>query len=436
MVLMPAAVNHRGRVSRSGSQATGQVIVKKRKSGKAVAIRFRAYGQRHYVHLGYDHEGWDERRAAAELQNVLADVRRGIWGPPSPDPVPEPTAPQTFHEFASEWYEANKASWRPSTRADYLWQLTHHLLPFFAHHRLTEITVQEVDRYRQTKVAEGRLSAESINKSLTRLGQILDTADEYELITRNPMRVNPRKRKLRASRCQPVWLDRVEQIESLLDAAGQLDREARWDGRHIPRRAMLSVLVFGGLRLGEMLSLRWRDIDLATGRLRVAGTPDTTGSRETKTAAGQRFVELLPPLREALATQKADHVTAGPDDLVFATRRGTAFLRENFRNRVFGPVVGRANDRRDKAGLAPLPEKLSPHKLRHTAISLWFAAGWELPRVMKQAGHRDSATTLRVYAHVMETDPEERLRLGRLVGVPPVAPLSLHPEAARSARTM
>jgi integrase len=419
---MPAAVKHHPSSARTTSRATGQVIVKRRKSGCSYAIRFRAYGQRRYRHLGYDHEGWDPRRAEAEPQNVLADVRRGIWRPPSLDLPPETEglgADPTFHVFASEWFAANEAAWRPSTRLDYKWQLSHHLLPHFARHRLSQITVAEVDRYRQARVQEHRLSPESINKTLTRLGQILDTAEEYGLVDRNPMRVNPRKRKLRATRSPAVWLDRADQIVSLLEAAGHHDGTARSDGRHIPRQTMLSVLLFGGLRMSEMLNLRWRDVDLAAGRLRVLGAPDERGRRTTKTKAGQRFVELLPPLREALVSHRADHRDDHHEQLVFATRAGTAFLRENFRNRVFGPAVERANHRRSGAGLPPLPEGLSPHKLRHTAISLWFVAGYELPRVMQMAGHADSGVTLRIYAHVMSTEAGEHERLCGLAGRAP-----------------
>ena len=75
---------------------------------------------------------------------------------------------------------------------DYKWQLRNHLLPFLAGHRLSEITIVEVDRYRRGKVDEASLSAESINKTITRLGQILEVAVEYELLARNPVRVNPR----------------------------------------------------------------------------------------------------------------------------------------------------------------------------------------------------------------------------------------------------
>ena len=73
-----------------------------------------------------------------------------------------------------------------------------HLLPFFQNHRLSQITVAEVDRYRESKVREGVLSATSINKTITRLGQILEIAVERDLIARNPAKVGGKRRKVKA----------------------------------------------------------------------------------------------------------------------------------------------------------------------------------------------------------------------------------------------
>jgi hypothetical protein len=111
------------------------------------------------------------------------------------------------------------ANGRRTPRSTTTGRLSNHLLPFLAAHRLSQITIAEVDRYRQHKVDEGVLSAESINKTITRLGQILEVALERELITRNPVRVNPRKRKLKAAKARPVHLDGADQIIALLDAA-------------------------------------------------------------------------------------------------------------------------------------------------------------------------------------------------------------------------
>src|SRR3954470_21401909 len=98
-------------------QATGQVVERNGKHGRAFALRFRAYGRREYLTLGTDAEGWDRRRAEVELQNVLADVRRGTWRPPDREPAPEPRPEPTFHEFASGWLEAMSPGLAPGTVA-------------------------------------------------------------------------------------------------------------------------------------------------------------------------------------------------------------------------------------------------------------------------------------------------------------------------------
>jgi hypothetical protein len=205
------------------------------------ALRFRAYGRRHYLTLGTAADGWSRQKAEAELRHVLADVERGIWIPPAPG-IAQARVTPTFHEFASDWLDARSRDLRETTLADYSWPLTSHLLPFFHAHRLPQITVAEVDRYREHKVREGLLSAESINKTITRLGQILAVAEERELIARNPVRVNTRNRKLKAPRQRPVWLDSAEQIQALLDAATRLDASAT--ARTAGRRGFIAVLVF------------------------------------------------------------------------------------------------------------------------------------------------------------------------------------------------
>ena len=120
-------------------------------------------------------EGTSRRAAEAELANTLADVRRGTWKPHEPEQVEAPREEPTFHKFASEWWAAKRLELRPNTIAAYEWEITHHLLPFFAKHRLSQVTVEDIDRYKAAKVREReagrRLSNETINKTITRLAQ-------------------------------------------------------------------------------------------------------------------------------------------------------------------------------------------------------------------------------------------------------------------------
>ena len=389
---------------------TGEVLERRRGSSVIYALRFRAYGRRRYLTLGTKAEDWTRARAEEELQNVLADVRRGLWQPPRPMSA-DPNAP-TFHEFASEWFEAMQhEGLARNTLLDYEWQLTKHLLPYFAEHALSDITIAEVDRYRQLKVREGAINATSINKSIQRLAQILDAAVERELIDRNPAR--GKRRRLKQRKPVRTTLDRAEQIEALISAARELDREARVDRRAIPRAALLSTLLFSGVRIGEALALRWSDVDLAAGRMRI---------RDSKTDAGVRQIDLLPVLREELSVLKAGTLYPAQTAFAFPTETGGAQNASNVRNRVLALSVERANQRLEERGLSPLPDGLTPHSMRRTFISLLLAIGEDVPYVMGQVGHADPKVTLSIYAQVMFRGEGERERLEALVnGAEPVS---------------
>lgn len=371
--------------------------------GRVFALRFPAYGSRQYVTLGTAAEGWNRPKAEDELANVLADVRRGIWTPSAP-PVGEAPPDPTFHEFASEWFEQNRHGWGDRTQENYLWQLRSHLLPFFGRHQLSAITVAEVDRYRAAKLGKGKLNPGQINKTLVRLGQVLDVAVERELIARNPLRINPRNRKLKVPKRRPVYLDSAEQIVAVLDAASELDgrKTARTQGR----RGFMATLVFAGLRITEACQLQRRDVDVANGRITV---------RDSKTAAGVREVDLLPVLRDELATHLATHKTDDPYGFVFPTARGTARNKDNARARVIKPVIARANELALERTGRPLPDHVTAHKLRHTFASLMLAHDPDPTNAMTQMGHTDPAFTIRVYTHLMRRSPEERARLTALI---------------------
>ncbi len=176
--------------------------------------------------------------------------------------------------------------------------------------------------------------------------------------------------------------------------------------RHIKRRAMLTVLVFAGLRINELCALRWRDVDLAAGWLH-------TGS---KTDAGRdRVVKIRGALRDELLTLRAGRGSIEQDAYVFATGRGGRMSDDNFRSRVLRSGVGRANENLERADLPPLPDKLTPHSLRRTFCSLLYALGEDPGTVMDEMGHTDPALALRVYRQSMRRGQDEKAQMQALV---------------------
>lgn len=412
------------------ARAQGQVVERHWKSGLGYALRFRAYQQRQYVTLGLASDGWTRKRAETELANILADVRRGTWIPP--DRNQHTNAPDkqasggelTFHAFSSSWHADRNGEVSARTHEYESWALRYHLLPYFANWTLRDIDIEAVDGYRRYKVAQaeqrrtmiekgkpacdehGRvlkpLSASSINKTIDILQAILAIAVEYGHIPSNP--AAGKRRRLKPPARRPVHLDTCEQITALLDAAGELDRDRAW--RTNDRRAIIATLIFAGPRAHELCNLLWRDVDLANGRIHIG---------RSKTQAGLREIPLLPVLRDELSVHKISTYRSEPDDPVFPTGTGGQRDKDNLRNRILAAAIARADELLTRDGHAPLPNGLTPHKLRHTFASILVALGHDPASVMAALGHTDPKFTLRVYTHLMRRDPAERARLRALV---------------------
>ena len=409
-------------------RSEGQVLERHWKSGRGYALRFRAYGERQYLTLGLETEGWNRKRAAEELANVMADVRRGLWVSPArrnrgSRAKGEPETVPTFGPFARRLQAARKNEVSEASYEYMEWALSH-LIPYFGDWPLSDIDIEDVDAFRRHMVgvsharrraievgqpmrnASGMvlrpIGPATINKTIDGLQWVLSIALEYGYISTNP--AVGRRRRLRARRKPPVHLDSVDQITTLLEAAGQLDRDCHF--HTTDRRPIIATLLFAGPRAGELCGLVWRDIDLANGRIHIG---------RSKTHAGLREINLLPVLRDELVLQKARAYRCGPEDPVFPTATGGRRDKDNLRNRILASAVKRADELLEERSALPLPRGLTPHKLRHTFASILIATGEDPASVMGQLGHTDPKFTLRVYTHIMRRGKGERERLKALV---------------------
>jgi integrase len=396
--------------------ATGSIESFRWKDGRTVTFRarVRAYGQQHRITFGTNHQGWSEPRAQVELDRILRQIERGTWEPSVelPPPVPErPPADETFHLFASRWWNEKRDTLSENARADYRWRLDH-LLGHFHRHRVRAIDRRAVDTYRAKKVAErgpleeawslyraGRaqrptrkpLSNRSINMTIDLLAQLLDDAVEYGQLDANPAR--GRKRRLPAEKRRRSFLE-PDMVVDLLEAASHWEAELPAHQRY-GRRALLAALTLAGPRVSELTEAPRADLDLAGGRIRLG----------KKTQAGLREVELTAFLQAELRSHLASLVSLGrpegPEVPVFPTYRGGVHNPSNLRTRLLATCVARANEKRAAEGKMLLPH-VTPHTLRRTFASLALTAGRDPRWVMGQLGHTDARFTLTVYAQVMQ----------------------------------
>ena len=307
----PSAPVGRRRVGMARPSA-GSVIPPK--DGRAWAIRFRAYGKRRFSPSAPPRRVGtvSAPRPSCGTSWRTSSAASGGRTSPSPSRLRPRFRPSTSSPaIGSRSTSTSGRSGRGSTTAGGSPTTCSRSspTPALGNH------IAEVDRYKAATLAAGKLSPSTVNKTLVLLSAILETAEERELIARNTAR--GKRRRLRVRQPKRTYLDTATQIGALLEAAGELDAEAQEhpqpEKRLVPRRATLATLALGGLRIGELCELRWRDVDLAAGRLRVG---------DAKTDAGRRDVRLLATLRDELATLKARAADPGPEGYVFATARG------------------------------------------------------------------------------------------------------------------
>lgn len=402
--------------------AKGQVYERKTKKGTIYGLRFAlpergpdGKPRRPYETLGRSWEGCDRREAEARAERLLAQVRLGQYRTREERAAEESAREAerdempTFEAFAAKWMEHRRvlggrrgSGLSASAENDLGWRLAH-LNGWFGGMRLDAVTEEEVERYavakRSAPIRAGGLGGTSVNKSLATLESVFAMAVRHRRLDRNPVDGY----RIPATARKTAHLSTAAQIAALLDAAGELDRGRR--GRQGHGRALLATLVFAGLRIDEALSLRWRDVDLARGVVRV---------RAGKTENAARTVTLLAPLRDDLLSLKARR---GDDReaFVFGTATGRKDGATNIRKRLLAPALAAANERLEQDAEERAPDHLTPHGLRHTFASILFAIGEDPRYIMGQLGHADATFTLRVYAKEMDRRDGEPQRLNALV---------------------
>lgn len=409
---------------RQRRDASGQLVERKTKRGVVYGLRFvlpergpDGRRQRVFETLGRSWEGVDRREAEMRAERLRSQAQLGQYRTREQRDAERTEAETqrrempTFEAFAAEWLArkirdgGRRGDGLSDAGSDDLrWRLAH-LNGWFGPMPLDAITPREVDAYadakRRAAVGSGGLSPSSLNKTLSVLEAIVRRAVRLEVVTRNP--VDGFRVPTGAPKRRP-YIDGPDHLAALLAAAGAVDDERvarglRW------RRPFLAMLALGGPRIEEAMNVRRGDLDLGRSRLRIRGT---------KTDAAERWVPLVPLLADELAVYVAQLPERPADALLFGTSSGRPVGASNVRRRVLAPAVERADAALAEAGDEPLPH-LTPHALRRTAASLWFAVGWDLPTVMAALGHASERMTLGVYAKAMRMHEDDRARLRAMV---------------------
>jgi integrase len=267
---------------------------------------------------------------------------------------------------------------KPSTRHGYQSVLQHHILPVLGEMALADIAPINVEELLQ-KESKNEYSPTTLRNILVLLGGIFHLAEDNDLISRSPVR-NRHKPVCRKTE-KPAWTP--EQVRKILEA--------------VPAafRCLFICVALTGLRLGELLALQWKYVDLQSKTLRVAHSLWNGQLVSPKTATSARRIALGDFLVRALASHRASSAFTSPEDFVFCKRDGTPLHPDVLRKDVLYPTLDRLNIPRPK-GAAGF------HAFRHSAASLINAETGNLKLTQKFLGHSNVSTTADIYTHTTE----------------------------------
>ena len=286
-----------------------------------------------------------------------------------------------FKNYAKSWIEG-KVKVKPATKVSYSGILSNHLIPYFGDARIADIKRKNIQDFVKAKLEENSLSSKSINNILLVLHQILRDAEVEGLIVRNPyMKIE----RPRVEKTEKDYL-RTEEIKLFL---------ANSDARTFP---LFYTAIFTGMRRGELLGVKWEDLDWAGGKIHVRRSLYKGGFQAPKSRYSRRAIDMGPRLmqvlREHRAKQNEMRLKSGKDwidhDLVFCQNDGTPLDADNLYHRDFKRIL-------KKAGL----RHIRIHDLRHTFASILIATGHNPKYIQSQMGHASINITMDLYGHLM-----------------------------------
>lgn len=321
-------------------------------------------------HRQTDKRGFTTKRAAEAFANTV-EVRK-LTG----EFIPETAGRVTIGQLAPDWLTRKEQATAPSNyrMIESAWRV--HVAPHWSHWQVADVDVIAVESWIAQMTRKGR-GATTVLRAHGVLSGILGDAVKLKRLASNPARgIDGLPRKSTKRR---VYL-----------TADDVRRLAEESGEH---RALVLTLAYTGVRWGEAIGLRVRDVEFLRRRLSVhenavqLGVDHAVGGTKGRQA---RSVPVPTFVLDAIAVQCQGKA---PTDLVFTGRDGGYLPRPKSTGGWFAGAVGRAG-----------VQAITPHDLRHTCASLAVSAGVNVLALQRMLGHKSAKVTLDTYADLFDAD--------------------------------
>jgi integrase len=337
-------------------------------------------------------------KAAQRVKSELdTDVRRGEYREQSRE---------GFASYARPWIDTyagrTARGITEATRDDYRRRLEQDAIPFFHEMPLGQIEPRHLREYARSLEAQGK-APNTVRLAVAPVRALLATAVEDGLLRSNPaagLRLAQRRPELDGQESEEQVKAMSEQeLGQLLDAIEE--QAPAWS-------LCFRFLAWSGLRIGELIELRWSDVDLGERLVHVRRRYYDGRVGPPKSKYGKRRLRLTPNLAQALWRLRGE-TQALDAELVFAARDGARLRASNLMRRVLKPAAV-------EAGLGEWVhhgQELRPdswvgfHTFRHTCATVLFRRGWNAVQVQRWLGHHKPSFTLDTYVHLLDEDVPE-----------------------------
>ncbi|KAA0788656.1 site-specific integrase [Bacillus sp. BPN334] len=324
-----------------------------------------------------------KKEAEKDVAKKITELNEGIFVEPSK---------LTLKDYLVQWLEIKRMSLERNSYVSYYNNVTHHVIPSIGMIALHKLNVMDIQ-----KCYKSALDTGISNNSLIQLHRVLKTAlnlaVKQNIISRNPAQFVelPKKEK------SPIQTWTEEEVKRFLLHS----QDSRY---HI---AYLLVITTG-MRLGEVLGLRWQDVDFENHTVTINQTVggDDKIKNTAKTSASNRTIPVPVETIEAakkhriqINKEKLRMGSAYQDfNLINCNKSGEVLYRNTFRLKFYKEIKNAA------------VKKFKIHDLRHTHATLLLKQGVNPKIISERLGHTDISLTLRIYSHVLPNMQEEAVK--------------------------
>ena len=341
-----------------------------------------------------------------ELREKELDVLRDVL-----DGVKVDKNNLTVNDMYNSWIQL-KRGLKENTFSNYKYMYKMFVEPDFGKNRITDLKRSDVRGFYNFLAEEKHVQINTIDSIHTVLHQVLEIAVEDDYLRYNPsdnaLKELKKAVNFEVEKRRALTVSEQEIFEAFLRKKGQYHR---W-------YPVFTVMLWTGMRVGEITGLRWCDIDLEEGSINVNHTlvyfdkraeeRCTFAINTTKTKAGERSIPMLPKVKEAFLMEKeyqrecgvkSESVVDGYRDFIFVNRFGNV-QHQGTLNKALRRIIRDCNfeilDKNKKDAII-LP-KFSNHSLRHTFTTRMCEAGVNIKAMQEILGHADAETTMDIYA--------------------------------------